>query len=42
MEKVNQVCGVPTELFTKRWQISSQFHGLLVWQRQFRWEYREI
>lgn len=41
MEKVKQVCGVPTELFTKRWQISSQFHGLLVLQRQFRWEYRE-
>lgn len=39
-KKVKEVCGVPTEMFTKRWLISSQFHGLLVWHHEFRWEYR--
>lgn len=35
-KKVKEVCGVPTEMFTKRWLISSQFHGLLVWHHEFR------
>lgn len=37
-EKLEQVCGVQPQTFTEMWRISSQFHGLLVWHREFIWD----
>lgn len=37
-EKLEQVCGVQPQTFTEMRRISSQFHGLLVWHREFIWD----